>query len=73
MAEWNVYYDSFFFADLQKPKTQNSGVEVSINKTFLWGAEEWKVLSMHLGLVRRQIVSVDVQTLSGIEQISRSE
>ena len=48
MAEWNVYYDSFFFADLQKPKTQNSGVEVSINKTFLWGAEEWKVLSMYL-------------------------
>lgn len=37
-----------FLADLQKPKTQNSGVEVSINKTFLWGAEEWKVLSMYL-------------------------
>ncbi len=48
MSEWNVYYDSFFYADLQKPKTQKSGVEISINKTFLWGAEEWKVLSMYL-------------------------
>lgn len=48
MSEWNVSYDSFFYADLQSPKNQKSGVEVPINKTFLWGDEEWKVLSMYL-------------------------
>lgn len=48
MAEWNVYYDSFFYADMQTPQDKRAGAEIPINKGFLWSTEEWKILSMYI-------------------------
>lgn len=48
MDKLKVYYNSFFYSDEKISQEQTDGIEVPINKDFVWGADQWKVLSMYI-------------------------
>ena len=49
MAEWNVYYDSFFLRRSAKAEDAKLRCRSFHQQNFFFGgAEEWKVLSMYL-------------------------
>lgn len=47
MSNWNVYYKSYIHSNEREGNHLSLGKEIPLNKTFTWGGNEWKVLSMY--------------------------
>lgn len=62
--EWAVYFEYGFGG--KKPRRRTAGSEVPLNKTFLWGGEEWLAPALYCcseGLVLDLLKKVPVETL----------
>lgn len=62
--EWAVYFECGFCG--KKPRRRTAGSEVPLNKTFLWGGEEWLAPALYCcseGLVLDLLKKVPEETL----------